>query len=266
MKAVPLLVSPAAMSYALGLLIVIVCALATIAASLLVDRRISIVARRRHHEVGSPVFQVIGVMFSVILAFVFSEVWSEYNTAKQAIGAECGALHGAAMLANALPNHEGRLVNEKLFAYTQNVLNTEWPMMARERRSMSAAEDLRAALDTTARLRTNDADDLANRSEILTLLTQAHAAREMRTFQLRLGMPGAMWGVLIAIALILVAFVVLSGTELPATILFGSTFAVTIAMVLVLVQMLDYPFEGALALGSEDFMKLHGQIADLLAR
>jgi Protein of unknown function (DUF4239) len=253
------------MSYALGLLIVIVCALAVTAASLLVDRRISIEARRRHHEVGNSVFQVIGVMFSVILAFVFSEVWSEYNTAKQAIGIECGALHGAAMLANAMPDRQGRLINEKLFAYTQKVVNTEWPMMAGERRSTTAAEDLRAALDTTARLHTNDASDLANRTEILTLLAQAHAAREMRTFQLRLGIPRAMWGVLITIAFILVAFVVLAGTELPATILFGSTFAVTIAMVLVLVQMLDYPFEGALALGNGDFVKLNGEIAGLLA-
>jgi hypothetical protein len=253
------------MSYALALLIVIVCVLVTTAASLLVDRTISIDARRRHHEVGSPVFQVIGVMFSVILAFVFSEVWSEYNTAKQAIGAECGALHGAAMLANAMPNREGRPINQNLFAYVQKVVHTEWPMMATERRSMVAAQDMRMALDTASRLHVSDASDLANRSQIIALLAQAHSAREMRTFQLRLGIPDAMWGVLITIALILVAFVVLSGTELPATILFGSTFAVTIAMVLVLVQMLDYPFEGALALGDEDFVRLSGEIASLLA-
>jgi len=253
------------MNYALALLIVIVCALATTAASLLVDRMIDLDARRRHHDVGSPVFQVIGVMFSVILAFVFSEVWSEYNTAKQAIGAECAALHGAAMLANAMPNREGRPINQNLFAYVQKVVHTEWPMMARERRSMVAVNDMRVALDTAARLHVSDASDLANRSEIIALLEQAHAAREMRTFQLRLGMPDAMWGVLIVIALILVAFVVLSGTELPATILFGSTFAVTIAIVLVLVQMLDYPFEGALALGDGDFVKLGSQIASLLA-
>jgi hypothetical protein len=253
------------MNYALALLIVIVCVLATTAASLLVDRTISIDARRRHHEVGSPVFQVIGVMFSVILAFVFSEVWSEYNTAKQAIGAECAALHGAAMLANAMPNHEGRPINRSIFAYVQKVVRTEWPMMAKERRSMIAADDIRAALDTAARLHVTDTGDLANRTEIIALLAQAHAARETRTFQLRLGMPDAMWGALIVIALVLVAFVALSGTELPATILFGSTFAVTIAMVLVLVQMLDYPFEGALALGDEDFVKRGTQIAELMA-
>ena len=253
------------MNYALGLLIVIVCALVVTGASLLVDRAISLDARRRHHDVGNPVFQAIAVMFSVILAFVFSEVWSEYNTAKQAIGVECGALHGAVMLANAMPDRAGRPINEDIFAYTQKVIHTEWPMMARERRSMVAADDFRAAIDTAARLHVDDAGDLANRSEIITLLAQAHAAREMRTFQLRLGMPDAMWGVLIVIAFILVAFVVLSGTELPATIFFGSSFAVAIAMVLVLVQMLDYPFEGTLALGDDDFVRLSGQIANLLA-
>jgi hypothetical protein len=253
------------MDYPLALLIVVVCALSVTAASLFVDRCIGVEARRRHHEVGNAVFQVIGVMFSVILAFVFSEVWSEYNTAKQAIGTECGALHGAAMLANAMPNREGRPINQNLLVYVQNVVRTEWPMMAKERRSMDAAQDMRAALDTAARLHVSDPSDLANRSEIIALLTQAHAAREVRTFQLRLGMPDAMWGVLITIALILVAFVVLSGTELPATILFGSTFAIAIALVLVLVQMLDYPFEGALALGDEGFVKLSGQIATMLA-
>ena len=252
------------MTYTLGLLIVIVCASAVTAASLFVDRRLSIETRRRHHEVGNAVFQLIGVMFSVILAFVFSEVWSEYNTAKQAIDSECGALHGAAMIANAMPNREGRAVDQSLFAYAQKVVRTEWPLMAEQRRSLGATDDLRAALDTAARLRVRDAGDLANRSEIVSLLAEAHAAREMRVFQLKLGMPQAMWVVLITIALILIAFVVLSGTELPATILFGSTFAVSIAMVLVLVRMLDYPFEGALALGDADFVKLSSELAGLL--
>jgi hypothetical protein len=254
------------MTYAAALSIVILSAVVVTAASLCVDRTISLEARRRHHDVGNQVFQLIGVMFSVILAFVLSEVWSEYNTAKQAIGGECGALHGAAMLANALPNHEGRPINESIFAYAQKVVQTEWPLMAKERRSLGAVDDLRAAFDTAARLRATTSSEVANRSQIISLLTQAHAHREMRTFQLQLGMPQAMWAVLITIGLILVAFVVLSGTELPATILFGTTFAISIAMVLVLVRMLDYPFEGALALGNDDFVKLIGELQGLLGR
>jgi hypothetical protein len=253
------------MTYVGAVLIVILSAIAATLASLLVDQIVSLEARRRHHDVGNQIFQLIGIMFSVLLAFVFSQVWTQYNTAKQAIMSECGALHSAAMLATALPNDQGRAINQHIFDYTQKVLTVEWHMMSKERRSMDAAKDLRAAVYTAARLRFSDPADLANRSQIITLLTQAHSQRETRTFQLDNGMPAAMWTVLICISLILVAFVVISGTEQPATMLFASSFTISIVMVLVLVRMLDYPFEGALAIGNADFVKLNSQVAAVLA-
>jgi hypothetical protein len=36
---------------------------------------------RRYHEVGYAVFLQLGVIFAVLLAFVFNGVWSDYNTA-----------------------------------------------------------------------------------------------------------------------------------------------------------------------------------------
>ena len=47
--------------------------------------------------------------------------------------------------------------------------------------------------------------------------------------------------------------------------IFACSFTASIAAVLVLVRMLDYPFEGALALGNEDFVKLAEQVSRLLA-
>ena len=40
---------------------------------------------RRYHEVGYAVFLQLGVIFAVLLAFVFNNVWSNYNVASQAI-------------------------------------------------------------------------------------------------------------------------------------------------------------------------------------
>ena len=34
---------------------------------------------RRYHEVGYAVFLQLGVIFAVLLAFVFNGVWSDYN-------------------------------------------------------------------------------------------------------------------------------------------------------------------------------------------
>jgi hypothetical protein len=41
----------------------------------------------------------LGVVFAVLLAFVFNEVRSEYNESAQAIVLEISAMHGAAVIA-----------------------------------------------------------------------------------------------------------------------------------------------------------------------
>src|SRR4051812_13443100 len=88
------------MSYPAVALIVFGSGLIAGALSWTTRKLVQIDAPRRHHEIGSAVFLQLGVVFAVLLAFVFSEVWSEYNTAANAINQECANLHGAAMLAS----------------------------------------------------------------------------------------------------------------------------------------------------------------------
>ena len=49
-------------------------------------------------------------------------MWGEYRTAALAISGECGALHGAAMLASALPDDEGKQVITDIGAYASTVV------------------------------------------------------------------------------------------------------------------------------------------------
>jgi hypothetical protein len=253
------------MGYWTASLLVIGATLAAGLASIAIGRAVAVPARKSRHETGIAVFQQVGVMFAVLLAFVFNEVWSEYDTAAGAINGECGALHGAAILANALPAHAGRPVNQALLRYGQTVVGEEWRMMAGRRRSDEASEDFRLALDSAARLQATAPADLAVRSQIVELLTWAHAFRETRLFQMDQGMPIAMWAVLLCLALILQLLVLFAGIDMRAHLIFASAFAGCTAFVLVLVRMLDYPFEGALALPNADFQKLIGELAAMLA-
>lgn len=252
------------MSYTSAIAIVIVCAFVAGLASFVVFKFSKIESRRRHHEIGAQVFQLTGVIFAVILAFVFNEVWDQYNTAARAVSAECGALHGAAMLASALPDGQGKAINRAILSYTDEVVHVEWASMYNERRSIQAAHDIRSIIRIAARLRLSNPSDVASQQQILALLSEAHAQRETRTFQLGSGMPDPLWIVLIIFAVALTSFVIAAGIEFPANVIMSSGIAVAIAMILVLVRMLDYPFEGALALSSADFIKLSGQLADLL--
>ena len=253
------------MSYLTAALIVLICAAGAAAASYIVSRVVSLEARLNHYAVGSQVFLQLGVMFAVLLAFVFSEVWAEYNTADQAINGECGALHGAAMLANALPNAAGKPVNRAIVVYAQAVVEKEWPMMAQRRRSPEAAQDFRVAFDLAARLHSSAPADVAIQGQMLSLLSQAHGYRETRTFQVSRSLPTAMWAVLSVLSLFLIGFVLFAGIEGPGHMLFASAFTGCTVMVLVLVRLLDFPFEGALTLSSGDFVKVLGEVSSMVA-
>jgi hypothetical protein len=181
------------------------------------------------------------------------------------VSGECAALHGAAILANALPDKEGRPVNRAILRYAETVVDTEWATMARLERSPQAAQDLRDALDLAARLNLTRPIDVSDQQQILALLAEAHNQRETRTFQVALGLPLAMWTVLVVLSTVLIGFVILSGTETLGSVIFAGAFTGSVVMVLVLVRMLDFPFQGALALGDTDFLKLIGQVSGMVA-
>jgi hypothetical protein len=244
------------MSYTAALLVILFIAITAGAATIAVRHVLDLEIRRQHHEVGSPVYLQIGVVFAVLLAFVFSEVWGEYNVAAQAINGECGALHGAAILAHSLPDEQGRSVERGILNYAQVVINVEWAALGRRETSPQAVSTFEAVVETAGHLNTTRPADTAIQSQILSLLAQAHAFRETRGFQANRGLPVVIWLVLASYAFLLVLFVLFAGVEsLAGHLLFTVAFAVSVVLVLVLVRMLDYPFEGALALSNDDFVK-----------
>jgi hypothetical protein len=138
-------------------------------------------------------------------------------------------------------------------------------MMATRRRSPEAAQDFRAVLDLAARLNPTERSDVAIKGQILSLLSAAHTERETRTFQINQSLPIAMWVVLSLLSLFLICFVLLAGVEGPGHMVFASAFTGCTVMALILVRMLDFPFEGALTLANADFVKLTGEVAGMVA-
>jgi hypothetical protein len=252
------------MSYATFCLIVVLTAVFAAGASLLVRRCWHIEARRKNHDTGSAFFLQLGVLFSVLLAFVFSEVWGEYNTASQAINGEVAALHGAAIVASALPHAAATRVASAIGDYAGVVARTEWPSMEHRQASPAAVLGLTSMLQTVAGLDLAAPRDQANQAHVLDLLTEAHTQRETRIFQMGQGLPRALWLILLIYAAVLVGSVLVAGVETALShALFAGAFAGCIVMVLLAVRMLDYPFEGALALPNTDFVKLGVAVAAL---
>jgi hypothetical protein len=254
------------MGYATALSIIAIAALLAAFATLIVQGVVAIDFRRKHHDVGSVVFLQLGVVCAVLLAFVFSEAWDEYNEAAQAIDLEVGAMHGVAMIAATLPPAQANTILTKEQAYLEAVAYREWPVMA-ERRTEDASTDLKlqALIQEVASLRLSDPDQQGKKSEMLSLLAQAHAQRETRIFQADSGIPGSLWTVLIGFTIVLALFVSLSGIQYRTTaVAISVCFTAGISSILVVARLLDYPFEGALGLPPTDFVNVVGKVSNLL--
>lgn len=244
------------MSYATAFFVIILTAIASMVAANLARHVLGLDIRKQHHEVGNSVYLQIGVVFAVFLAFVFNQVWSEYNTAAQAINGECGALHGAAILAHDLPDGNGRSVEQAILDYSNVVINVEWATLERRQESPEAVSAFEAIVEATGHLQITQPTDATIQGQILALLAQAHAYRESRIFQANQGLPVIIWLVLSFYALILVVFLLFAGVETRiGHLIFTAVFTASVVLVLILVRMLDYPFEGALRLSNSDFVK-----------
>jgi hypothetical protein len=252
------------MAYPAAVSIIALAALAAALAAMFVQRVVGVEARRKHHEVGSTVFLQLGVVFAVLLAFVFSQAWGQYNQAAAAINLEVGAMHGVSMIAATLPPAQANAILSKERAYLESVVDREWPVMA-ARRTEDAGTDLKlqALIQEVANLKVTD-DQGEKKVTMMSLLDEAHAERETRIFQAGSGIPVALWWVLIAFTITFTLFVSLS--EIPyrtTAAAISACFAAGITSILVVARLLDYPFEGALGLPPKDFVGVIGKISHL---
>jgi Protein of unknown function (DUF4239) len=187
------------MSYAAAVSTILIAGVVAAFATALIQRCIGIDLRRHHHDVGSVVFLQLGVVFAVLLAFVFSEAWGQYNEAAQAIDLEVSAMHGVGVIAATLAPAQANRMLAKERAYLESVAYHDWPIMARSRTEDIATDHkLEVLIQDAANLRLTDSDQQDKKAEILSLLTQAHTQREMRIFQASSGIPVPLWSVLIA--------------------------------------------------------------------
>ena len=134
---------------------------------------------RRYHEVGYAVFLQLGVIFAVLLAFIFDNVWSNYNVASQAIDSECGSLHGIAILGDRLPSPARGAILNDLHAYLTTVIDREWADMQRRKESQAADAKFQSLWQTVETVNTDPADNQI-RGQMLSLLAAAHQSRETR--------------------------------------------------------------------------------------
>ena len=247
-------------------LVVLASALVTGAASYATFRLVGVELRRRHFEVGTTIFLQAGVIYAVFLAFIFGQALTSYVDADNAVDQECAALHGASMIAAALPAKPREEMKDALLVYIAAVIDPEWAAMRETRRASPVAETAQIALIERANtLDLTAPKDIAVQARLVTLLVEAHRDREERIFQAGQGIPAGLWAMVLAYCGVLVGLVFFSSLETAwshATM--SAIFGALNAIVLLACFLLQYPFEGPFRLGSTSFVTTQVRVVGTL--
>src|SRR5829696_377839 len=132
-----------------GLLIVAVAMLVAVGGLMVVQRLFSTERRKQHNDVAGFIYAVLGVAYAVLLGLMLIAVWEKWNAAEALTTDEANELAGIFWYAHALPQPEGRHIQELVRSYDQVVVEEEWPLMEQGSSSPKAwdtLDELRATI------------------------------------------------------------------------------------------------------------------------
>lgn len=233
-----------------GLLIVALAILMAVGGLVLVQRLYSTDQRKQHNDVAGFIYAVLGVAYAVLLGLMLIAVWEKWNAAEALTTDEANELAGIFWFAHALPQPEGRHIQQLVRSYDQVVVEEEWPLMEQGEASPKAwatLDDLRATilgLDPPTGAQQVRYDQMRY-EEILEQLHDLGNARRERLLAAEQGLPPILWVVLILGGVITVGFTYLFGLNNTLVhLLMVAALALIISMSLFTVAALDYPFKG----------------------
>ena len=233
------------MNIVIGIVIIALVMLIAVGGLVLEQRLFSIERRRQNNDVAGFIYAVLGVSYAVLLGLMLVAVWEQWNAAQDVASDEANELAGIFWFAHALPQPEGRHIQELAQSYARVVVEEEWPSMGQGRSSPKAWETLDQMRGTIEGLNPTAGAQLARYNQILEQLHDLDNARRERLLAAEEGLPPILWVVLILGGVITVGFTYLFGLEntLVHTLMVAAL-AMIISLTLFTVAALDDPFKG----------------------
>ena len=242
-----------------GLLLVAVATVLGVVGLVLVQRLVATERRKQHNDVAGFIYAVLGVSYAVLLGLMLIAVWEQWNAAQDVASDEANELAGIFYFAHALPQPEGRHIQELANDYAEVVVEEEWPLMEQGRaspRAWASLDELRITVleldpPTSAQ---QEPYSQALYDEVLEQLHGVGDGRRERLLAANEGLPAVLWVVLIGGGVITIAFTYLFGLESTLVhTLMVAALAVVLSLSLFTIAALDYPFRGDVRIHPDAF-------------
>jgi Protein of unknown function (DUF4239) len=237
------------------MVVAVSCTLAvTVLAVWLIRRAVPATRDGFHAEVSVSMLGVVAAVFGLLLAFVIVIAYQNFLDADANVSREADALASIVRDSAAFPEPGGSNVRRAVGMYVRSVVEREWPRMREGTDSDLARSDLDgiyAALRTVAPA---SAAQTAFYDDALQQLNDALDARRKRIESAAGGLPGDITALILFTSFVVVAYAVLVGSPSYWFHLLGpAAIAAVLAISLVVLVDLSYPFSGDFAIPPDDF-------------
>lgn len=203
------------------------------------------------------IYNAMGVVFSLVFAFVTVLVWQNYNGVSDAIAKEASTLNNMYRLFSAFPPEVEKKGRDALKTYTQTVAEKEWPLLSHDQFSIEAYKDLIKIEDIIIRLQPQNTGQSNAHQQMLRLITEATELRRSRVYNARFALAPPAWLGLVSSSLVFLFFSCLFKMQSAKIHLLLILFlGLTIVGVLYFLVLYIHPFLGPMALGPEPLINL----------
>jgi hypothetical protein len=201
-------------------------------------------------EFAGYIYNAMGVVFSLVFAFVTVLVWQNYNMVSDAIAKEASTLNNMYRLFSAFPPETEKKGRDALRAYTKTVINEEWPLLSKDQYSIKAYQELLKVDDIVIHLQPQNQSQSNVHLQLLRLASEANELRRSRVYNAHFALASPAWLGLISSSLIFLFFACLFKMNSVRTHLILIFFlGLTIVGVLYFMVIYIHPFLGPMALG-----------------
>lgn len=211
-----------------------------------------------NNELVGFTYSVYGVIYGVLLAFTIIVAWERFADTETIV------MHEATLLSeiwrDSIAFDEGSRIEiqHDLMAYTQSVIDDEWPTMAAHGQPNATTEEHYGRLwAQTYRIEPETKNQEAYLAELLARMNELSGTRRLRLLHSRLEVNGVLWMVLLIGAIPAVAYTLLfSNKHAWVQAAMTASVMLIVSLSLLVTLSLQHPFSGATGLAPEPFTDL----------
>jgi hypothetical protein len=222
---------------------------------LVFHRLVRVDLRRAHNDVAGFTIAIIGVLYAVLLAFIAIATWESFSRASDVVENESDFAGGIYFDTQGLPPAKGKEIRDALARYVSIVIDVEWPIQRAGKVPDQGWKPLRELGTAIATIRPQNQGEAVIEAELLRTWNNLYLARSSRLSAVEGHIPKMIWSIIFLGAAITTGYTYFFGFEsFGMHIAMTSTIAATLALVIVLIIALDWPFRGQVSVTPDPFI------------